>query len=110
VREGDWKLIEHYEDGRLELFNLARDPGEMRDLSADQPDRTAALKAKLAAWRKSVGAQECTANGDFDPALHRQLYLDTDVSRLKPAATAAEMTRQLAAWRKGLDAVVRGRQ
>ena len=28
VREGDWKLIEHYEDGRVELFNLAKDAGE----------------------------------------------------------------------------------
>jgi arylsulfatase A len=107
VRDGDWKLIEHYEDGRLELFNLARDPGETRDLSAEQPQRAAALKAKLAVWRKSVGAQECTANPDFDPKLYRQIYIDTDVSRLKPAATAAEMTRKLAAWRKAIDAVVR---
>jgi arylsulfatase A-like enzyme len=107
VREGDWKLIEHYEDGRLELFNLARDPGETHDLSAEQPQRTASLKEKLAAWRKAVGAQECTPNPDFDPKLYKQLYVDTDVSRLKPTTTAAEMTPQLAAWRKGIDAVVR---
>ena len=110
VREGDWKLIEHYEDGRIELFDLAHDPGEMHDLSKDEPGRVANLKAKLAAWRKSVGAQECSPNPDFDPALHKQLYLDTDVSRLKPAATAADMTRQFAAWRKGMDSVVRQRR
>jgi arylsulfatase A len=106
VRAGDWKLIEHYEDGRVELFNLAHDPGEMRDLSAEQPGQVATLKGKLAAWRKRIGAQECTPNPDFDPLLHKQLYLDTDVSRLRPAATAAEMTTQLAAWRKGIDSVV----
>jgi arylsulfatase A-like enzyme len=110
VREGDWKLIEHYEDGRIELFNLDRDPGEIRDLSADEPRRAADLKEQLAAWRRSVGAQECTPNPNFDPALHRELYLDTDVSRLKPAATAAETTRQLAAWRRGMDSVVRRRR
>lgn len=107
VREGNWKLIEQYEDGRLELFNLARDPGESRDLSSEQPQRAAALKEKLAAWRKAVGAQECVANPDFDPLLYRQLYVDTDVSRLTTAPTAAEITRQLAAWRKGIDTVAR---
>ena len=107
VREGDWKLIEHYEDGHVELFNLARDPGETTDLSAREPGRAAALKAKLAAWRKAVGAQENTPNPNFDPALHRRLYMDTDVSRLKTAATAAEMTKLLAGWRKEMDAVVR---
>jgi arylsulfatase A len=109
VRAGGWKLIEHYEDGSTELFDLKHDPGETRNLSADEPRRTADLKDKLAAWRKSIGAQECTANPNFDPALHKQLYVDTDVSRLKPAATAAEMTKRLAAWRRGMDSVVRRR-
>jgi arylsulfatase A len=35
VRDGDWKLIELYEDGRVELFNLTKDPGEMRGSLAD---------------------------------------------------------------------------
>ena len=105
VRQGDWKLIEHYEDGRLELFHLGRDPGEAQDLSAREPGRTAALRKRLAVWRKSVGAQENTPNPDFDPALHRRIYLDTDVSKLTPARTAAEMTGKLAAWRQGMDSV-----
>jgi arylsulfatase A-like enzyme len=106
VREGDWKLIEHYEDGHVELFNLAQDPGETTDLSVGEPGRVAALKGKLATWRKAVGAQENTPNPNFDPALYKLLYVDTNVSRLKPAATALEMTKQLAAWRQGMDAVL----
>ena len=106
VREGDWKLIEHYEDGLLELFNLAQDIGETTNRAAREPERAAAMKAKLAAWRKSVAAQENTPNPDFDPALHRMLYVDTDVSRLRPAANAAEMTKQLAAWRQGMNSVL----
>jgi arylsulfatase A-like enzyme len=106
VRAGDWKLIEHYEDGRVELFNLAQDPGETTDLAAREPERTADLKGKLAAWRKSVGAQENTLNPNFDPALHKRLYVDTDVSQLKPAPTAAAITKELAAWRKGMDSVL----
>jgi arylsulfatase A-like enzyme len=106
VRDGDWKVIEHYEDGRLELFNLAQDPGETHDLSTREPVRAAALKGKLAAWRKAVGAQENTPNPDFDLELHKRLYIDTNVSRLRPGITAAEMTKPLAEWRKGMDSVL----
>ena len=88
AREGNWKLIEHFEDGRVELFDLAKDAGETRDLSQVVPKRTAELKAKLAAWRKGIGAQENRPNPMFDPALHKRLYVDVDASMLKPAATA----------------------
>jgi arylsulfatase A len=57
VREGDWKLIEWLEDGRVELFNLALDPGEGRDVSGAEPAVAARLKARLDAWRKDAGAR-----------------------------------------------------
>jgi arylsulfatase A-like enzyme len=107
VREGDWKLIEHYEDGKLELFNLAQDISEEHDLAAQEPKRTSELKAKLAAWRKAVGAQENKPNPNFDPAWHKRLYEDVDVSQLKAAATAADMRSKLKEWRAGMNAVVR---
>jgi arylsulfatase A-like enzyme len=62
VRAGDWKLIEFYEDGRLELYNLKDDPGERRELSHAQPEKTVQLHAKLQAWRKAVGAKMPTPN------------------------------------------------
>lgn len=68
VREGDWKLIEWYEDGRRELFNLRGDPGEQQDLAASQPERVAALAGKLAGWRREVGALMPARNPAFDPA------------------------------------------
>jgi arylsulfatase A-like enzyme len=107
IREGNWKLVEHYEDGRVELFDLARDPGEADDRSAREAARAEDLRRKLADWRRSVGAQENAPNPDFDPALHRVLYEETDVSRLRPGATAAEMTPRLAAWRRAMDAAAR---
>jgi arylsulfatase A-like enzyme len=106
VRDGDWKLIEHYEDGRVELFDLARDPGETRDLARAEPERAADLKVRLAAWRKEVGAQENAPNPKFEAALHRRLYEDLDASRLKQAATAAAMRPELEAWRKAMNAVL----
>ena len=54
--QGKEKLVEHFEDGRVELFDLATDPGERRDLAAERPERAAALKERLAAWRIGVGA------------------------------------------------------
>ena len=57
ARNGDWKLIEFLEDGTCELYNLANDPGETRDLAAAEPDRTAAMRTDLARWRESVGAR-----------------------------------------------------
>jgi arylsulfatase A-like enzyme len=57
VRAGDWKLVEWLEDGRLELYDLAKDPGETRDLALEEPAVAARLKATLDAWRKDVGAR-----------------------------------------------------
>ncbi|SKB01101.1 Arylsulfatase A [Prosthecobacter debontii] len=68
VREGDWKLIEWYEDGKRELFNLREDIGETDDVARAHPDKVAALAAKLEAWRKDVGALMPTPNLAYDPA------------------------------------------
>jgi arylsulfatase A-like enzyme len=106
VRDGDWKLIEHYEDGSVELFNLADDPGERTNLADRERDRAGRLRGDLARWRKLVGAQENSPNPKFDPALHRSLYVDVDPSRYDPLkATPAEFAR-MQEWRKSMDAVV----
>lgn len=107
IRNGIWKLIEHYENGRLELFDLAKDPGERADLAATMPKKAAELRAELAAWRTTVGAQENTPNPTFDAVLHEKLYIDTDVSKLKPGATARLTGEPLAEWRREIDRVVR---
>ena len=67
IRDGDWKLIEWYEDGALELYNIPQDIGEKNDLAAQQPEKVKALHEKLVAWRKEVGALMPTPNPEFDP-------------------------------------------
>lgn len=57
VRSGDWKLLEYYEDGHRELYNLADDLGEKVDLAEREPQRTRELAQQLAAWREEVGAR-----------------------------------------------------
>jgi len=68
VRLGDWKLLEFYEDGRLELFHLADDPGEQRNLVRREAARAKKLHAVLAEWRRSAGAVMPSPNPQYDPA------------------------------------------
>ncbi len=56
VREGDFKLIEFFDDGSVELYNLREDVGEKKDLSGEKPELAARLKRDLHAWRKDTGA------------------------------------------------------
>lgn len=56
IREGDWKLIRHYEDNKFELFNLKEDLGEQNDLAESMPKKVIDLKRKLRRWFKEVGA------------------------------------------------------
>jgi arylsulfatase A-like enzyme len=67
LRHGDWKLIEWLEDGKVELYDLSNDLSEARELSATQPERAAALRKELHAWREQVGAQMPTPNPNFQP-------------------------------------------
>ena len=67
VRSGDWKLIEFFEDGHLELYNLKDDIGESIDLSESRPEITARLHGMLKAWRQEVNAKLPAANPDYDP-------------------------------------------
>ena len=56
VRQGDWKLIERFDSGELELYNLAEDVSEQKNLAAAMPDVVAKLRNELEAWRTRVGA------------------------------------------------------
>ncbi len=67
IREGDWKLIEWYEDGTLELYNIVQDIGEKKNLAAQEPERVKSLHDKLVAWRKHVNAVMPTPNPKFNP-------------------------------------------
>ena len=68
IRLGDWKLIEFYEDGRLELFHLAEDVGEQRNLVRLEANRAKKLQGMLSDWRRSVDAAMPAPNPQYDPA------------------------------------------
>jgi hypothetical protein len=68
IRDGEWKLIEWYEDGVLELFNLRQDLSEQYNLAELYPERTQKMRAMLAQWRERTGAVMPTENPSYDPA------------------------------------------
>jgi arylsulfatase A-like enzyme len=57
VRKCDWKLIEYFDAGGKELYNLADDISEENNLADKNPEKLAELQGLLKAWRKDVGAK-----------------------------------------------------
>ncbi len=68
IRSGDYRLVHFYEDGHDEMYNVATDVSETKDLAVTEPDRAKALRIRLDAWLKSVDAQLPTTNPAYDPA------------------------------------------
>jgi arylsulfatase A-like enzyme len=56
VIDGDYKLIEHYETGKTEVYDLRADVAEKRDLSGVEPARRSSLYLKLRRWREETKA------------------------------------------------------
>lgn len=69
IRDGDFKLIEFYETGRVELFDLKHDLGENQNLAEvpAQAARVKSLRARLDAWRSETGAQSMRPNPAYHP-------------------------------------------
>lgn len=58
IRDGAWKLFARHDGTKPELYNIPKDPGESRNLAADQPDVVKALTAKALAWARTLPASE----------------------------------------------------
>jgi len=68
IRMGEWKLIEFFEDGTLELYNLKQDLGEKNNLAVKMPDKAGELHAAMLKWREEVKAPVPTEkNPRYDP-------------------------------------------
>jgi arylsulfatase A-like enzyme len=75
MRQGDWKLIEFFEDNSAELYNLRNDLQERHNLATAEPARLHAMRAELAAWRIETGAvmpKSGNPSGDDPSATSKQ--------------------------------------
>ncbi len=89
VLDGDWKLVHYHEDDRVELYNVAKDLGEQKDLAETKPKRTKEMKADLDRHLKAVDANMPFANPNFDAdAYSQQLqrYRNREMPRLEKEA------------------------
>jgi hypothetical protein len=66
VRMGNFKLIDNFETGKQELYDLYNDISEMNDISGKDPEKTSELYDLLQAWRKKTGAQMMDQNPDWN--------------------------------------------
>jgi arylsulfatase A-like enzyme len=66
IRSGDWKLILYHEDMRVELYNLADDIGEQRDLAGAHPETAGRLRTRLDRWLQETGAKMPQPDPRFD--------------------------------------------
>ncbi|MDW8036867.1 MAG: sulfatase-like hydrolase/transferase, partial [Thermoguttaceae bacterium] len=106
VRQGPWKLIQQYETGQLELYNLDQDVGETQNLADKMPELANRLRQDLENWCKQIGAQENQPNPDFDPALHRALYIDADPSKFHPQKASPAQIDRMQQWRRQMNAAL----
>ena len=65
VRARDYKLVEVFETGEVELYDLSKDIGEQNDLSREMPEVAANLKQLLHVWREETGSLMPTINPDY---------------------------------------------
>ena len=57
IRSANFKLIAFHNVAQgVELYDVAADPGEKKNLAQTRPDEVKALREKLRAWKESVGA------------------------------------------------------
>jgi arylsulfatase A-like enzyme len=103
VRAGKWKLVEHYDDERVELFDLDRDVGEKTDLAKSEPARAAELRQRLRSWRAAVGAQENTPNPAVEMDFYRAIYAEFDATRFDPLRADEAAWKAAAAWRQQMN-------
>ncbi|WP_139956915.1 sulfatase [Flavicella sediminum] len=83
ILDGDWKLIEFFEEGNLELYNLKDDPFESNNLAATESSKAKSLLKKLKKWRVSVGAQMMEVNPNYDTTKAEKQLKKKKISKRK---------------------------
>ncbi len=67
VRDGDFKLIEHYDPPSVEMYNVGDDLSESHDLAGEMPKRVAAMRHDLDQWLTRINATRHTPNPRLRP-------------------------------------------
>ncbi len=85
VIAGPHKLIEFYDSGEIELYDLSRDIGETTDLASTEPALAAELAERLQDWRESINAPMPSPNPGFDPARRHEWGVHPLFKAMRPS-------------------------
>jgi len=69
IRRGISKLIHYWEDGRDELYDLAKDPSEKTDVAPIQAELVGSLRVELDAWLLSTNAKIPEPDSRYEPSM-----------------------------------------
>ena len=105
MRDDNWLLVELYDEGKTELYDLSTDIGEHQDLTEQHPDRVASMRAALDGWRRENKVQYNVPNPDCDEVAFRELYVKVDPSKFDPLIADEKEWTHLCEWRTGMDGV-----
>jgi arylsulfatase A len=107
VRDGDWKLIQNYDDGKLELYNLADDVSETTNLVERESARTSEMLRSLEEWRGRMNVQTNSPNPKFKRELYEELYVKIVPSLYNASTATKAQWEEMQAWRARMDAALR---
>jgi arylsulfatase A len=111
ARRGRWKLVEDYESGAFELYDLENDLSETINVAKEHQEIVSELGRAQREWRSRNVAQECQPNPEFREEFHRPIYVDADSSRIDGRqASAKEIAEGWRGWRQQMDAAVASRR
>jgi arylsulfatase A-like enzyme len=102
IRSRNWKLIHYHEDGHDELYDLASDPGERKNVLAGNPKIAGELRGRLDKWLKETGAKFPMPDPQHDPA-KRAAYLKRMVDVTLPKLEAEHARYLDADWQPNAD-------
>lgn len=103
IRIGKWKLVEDYESGYCELFDLEADVAESNDIAEKNAGLVAELRGKLEAWRRETRVQKNDSNPAFVKARGEAIYGKFDTTKVRAAEKSSQLAEELAPWRKLMD-------
>ena len=81
LRRGSMKLIHYWEDGRDELYDLAKDPYEAKDIASSQTEIVKSMRAELDEMLAQTGGRIPERNPKFDPKKH-EAWLETQRTKV----------------------------
>lgn len=106
MRDGSWLLVELYDEGKAELYDLSTDIGEHQDIAEQHHERVTSMRASLNQWCRDNEVQYNVPNPKCNEAEFRRLYVDTDPSKFDPLVADEQEWMHIREWRKGMDAAV----